>query len=142
LTDSLYFSDGTRQIDRYFPFMLVNSCNASFPYQGILGLSPNVDDGDIITLGVPIPIHLKNSGKITNAIVSLDMWQDTSKESFMTLGGYDVTRFRNKTDTNLIWFTIPTNTHRFAWTREVKNIYYGEQSFDDGYFNTGTFDSF
>lgn len=79
--------------------MLINSCNATFPYQGILGLSPNVDDGDILTLGVPIPLHLKNSGKIQHATVSLDMWQDTSKESFITFGGYDTSRFRNKTDT-------------------------------------------
>ena len=70
------------------------------------------------------------------------MWQDTSKDSFIIFGGYDVTRFRNKTDQNLIWFTVPTNTERFAWTREVKNIYYDSQSYDDGYVNTGTFDSF
>lgn len=70
------------------------------------------------------------------------MWQDTSKDSFITFGGYDTSRFRNKSDVNLNWFTVPINTHRFAWTREVKNIYYGEKSFDDGYYNTGTFDSF
>lgn len=122
--------------------MLINSASATFPYQGILGLSPNIDDGDILTFGVPIPLHLKNSGKIQTALVSLDMWQDTSKDSFITFGGYDTSRFRNKSDVNLNWFTVPINTHRFAWTREVKNIYYGEKSFDDGYYNTGTFDSF
>jgi hypothetical protein len=122
--------------------MLINSANSTFPYQGILGLSPNVDDGDILTFGVPIPLHLKNSGKITSALVSLDMWQDTSKDSFIVFGGYDTTRFRNKSDSQLQWFSVPTNTNRFAWTREVKNIYYGQKSFDDGFFNTGTFDSF
>lgn len=144
LTDALYFSDGTRQIDRAFPFMLINGANSSFPYQGIFGLSPNIDDDtqDALTLGAPVPLHLKKSGKIQNAIVSLDMWQDTTKDSFIVIGGYDVTRFRNKTDRDLKWFTIPTNTKRFAWTREVRNIFYNGKSFDDGYFNTGTFDSF
>jgi hypothetical protein len=70
------------------------------------------------------------------------MNQDPKKDSFIIFGGYDATRFRNKTDLNLIWFNVPINNNRFAWTREVKNVFYGEKSFDDGFVNTGTFDSF
>ena len=70
------------------------------------------------------------------------MFQDTKKESFIIFGGYDPTRFRNKTDVNLQWFSVPVKSNRFAWTREVKNVFYNGKSFDDGYVNTGTFDSF
>ena len=83
--------------------MLVDSSNVSFPYQGILGLSPNVADSvdDPLSLGAPVPLHLKNTGKIASAIVALDMYQDTTKQSTITFGAYDATKFRNLTDTNL-----------------------------------------
>jgi Eukaryotic aspartyl protease len=122
--------------------MLINNANSTFPYQGILGLSPNVDDGDYLTLGSPIPLHLKKTGKIQNAMVALDMYQDTTIQSTIMFGGYDESKYRNKTDKSLQWFNVPVNTNRFAWTREVKNVFYNGVSYDDGYVNTGTFDSF
>ncbi len=124
--------------------MVIDSTDGLFPYEGILGLSPNIDDNkdQQFTLGTPIPLHLKTNGKIQNAIVSLDMHQDPKKESFIIFGGYDATKFRNKSDTTLQWFSVPIRNNRFAWTREVKNIFFGGKSFDDGYVNTGTFDSF
>jgi hypothetical protein len=38
-----------------------------------LGLSPDVDDGDILTLGVPLPVHLKKNGRIAKAVIGIDM---------------------------------------------------------------------
>jgi hypothetical protein len=72
------------------------------------------------------------------------MHQDTLVDSTITFGGYDANKFRNKTEkySDLVWLDVPPKTSRFAWTREVKNIFYNGKSFDDGFYNTGTFDSF
>lgn len=147
VTDVLYMENGVNWIDDKFPFFLINGVNdtvSKFPYDGILGLSPDINDGDYLTLGSPIPLHLKKTNKIGSAIVAIDMHQDSSLESTLTFGGYDVAKFRNKTEKpeDLKWFDVPPKTSRFAWTREVKNIFYNGKSFDDGYYNTGTFDSF
>lgn len=86
--------------------MQIDSSNVSFPYEGILGLSPDVRDNvdDPLSLGAPVPLHLKNTGKIAEAIVAIDMYQDTTKTSTITFGGYDKLKFRNLTDTELEWF--------------------------------------
>jgi hypothetical protein len=44
-----------------------------FPHEGILGLSPDVKGDDYLTLGVPMPVHLKKKGRIESAIIALDM---------------------------------------------------------------------
>lgn len=69
--------------------------------------------------------------------------QLTSESSF-TLGKIDVTKFRNKTETEatLRWTSVPTKTNRYAWTAEMKNIFYNDKSVDDGFRNTAVFDSF
>jgi hypothetical protein len=72
------------------------------------------------------------------------MHKDVSVESSLTLGKYDITKFRNKAEkeTDLLWFPVDPTSNSFAWRREVKNILYNEKSFDDGYKNGGVFDSF
>ena len=147
VTDAFYMENGVNWVDDKFPFFLITGTNDTknlFPYDGVLGLSPDINDGDYLTLGAPIPLHLKKTNKIANAIVSIDMHQDDTHQSTMTMGGFDETKFRNKSEkySDLKWFDVPPKTSRFAWTREVKNIFYNDKSFDDGYYNTGTFDSF
>lgn len=146
-TDVLYFSNGIEMVEQNFPFFIiesVNDRNNPFPYQGILGLSPDVDGDDVLTLGVPLPIHLKNKGRINRAIVGIDMQKDPNVQSSLTIGKFDTTKFRNKTEReqDLVWFQVPRNTTRFAWRREMKNVFYNRESFDDGYVNMATFDSF
>ena len=93
-------------IENNFPFFIIETVGDSrgmqlttnFPYDGVLGLSPNVDGNSLISLGVPIPVLLKNNGKITNAIVGIDMNRDVTVPSSITLGVIDQTKFRNKTE--------------------------------------------
>lgn len=53
-------------IDENFPFFIINEVDTislkgeRFPYEGILGLSPDVNGDDYLTLGVPLPMHLLN----------------------------------------------------------------------------------
>lgn len=115
-----------------------------FPYTGILGLSPDVNGDNYLTLGVPLPQHLKNIGKISKAYVGIDMKKDPSAQSTLTLGKFDTSKFRNKSEKfeNLKWFKVPRDTTRFAWRHEMKNVFYAFESFDDGFVNEAVFDSF
>lgn len=75
------------------------------------------------------------------------MHKDPTQASTITIGKVDVTKFRNASEKyeDLKWFYVVTNetsNFRFAWSHEIKNIFYDEKSFDDGYKNFGTFDSF
>jgi len=52
----------------------------------------------VLTLGVPIPLHLKNTNKIASGIAAIDMYADPTIQSTLVLGAYDITKFRNKTE--------------------------------------------
>ena len=150
-TDVLYMKDGITMVAKDFPFFIINSVqkkkNSSklFPFDGVLGLSPDISGGDnYFTLGQPIPLYLKSVNKIKQAIVGIDMHKDSTQQSSLTLGSIDTTLFRNKSEKyeDLKWFTVPSNTGNFSWRHEVKNVFYAGKSFDDGFVNTGIFDSF
>lgn len=98
-TDAFYFKNGIDMIDRDFPFYIIESVNVSsgilFPYDGVFGLSPDVNGDDYLTLGVPIPLYLKKKDKIKKAIVAIDMHRDSSVESSLAIGKYDTAKFRN-----------------------------------------------
>lgn len=111
----------------------------------MLGLSPNVDGDDVLTIGVPLPVHLKNKGKIKEALVAIDMHREnTPHQSTLTFGKIEQNKFRNTSEAveQLKWFEIPRDNQRFAWRKEMKNVFYNNQSFDDGYVNFAVFDSF
>ena len=65
-----------------YPFLMVESVidlqdpTRKFPYDGILGLSPDVDGDNYLTLGVPMPVHMKRKKRINRAVVSIDMKKD------------------------------------------------------------------
>lgn len=146
-TDVLYFANGIEMVEQNFPFFIIESVDDKrnpFPYHGVLGLSPDVDGDDVLTLGVPLPIHLKNKGRIRRAFVGIDMHKEPSKQSTLTIGKFDTSKFRNTSEkeADLVWFNVPRNTTRFAWRREMKNSFYNQVSFDDGFVNDATFDSF
>ena len=71
--------NGVTQIDLNYPFFMIDNANnlqdntRKFPHEGILGLSPDVDGTDYLTLGVPMPVHLFNKGRIDRALIALDM---------------------------------------------------------------------
>lgn len=146
----LYFKDGVTIIDNNFPFFIINEVDTiatkgeRFPYEGVLGLSPDVSGDDYLTLGVPLPIHLKQKGSIKTAIVGIDMHQNTKEQSSLTIGKIDTSKFRNKGETELTlkWFEVPKTSTRFAWRREMRNVFYNGASFDDGEINDAVFDSF
>ena len=82
-TDVFYMTNGVNMIDQFFPFFIIESvANGNgqsgiiFPYDGIMGLSPDVDGDTLISLGVPIPLHLKNTNKIASGIAAIDMYAD------------------------------------------------------------------
>ena len=138
-------------VDQFFPFFIIENVGDAnmqagpiFPYDGILGFSPNVDSSSVMSLGVPVPIHLKNTKKIKSAIVAIDISPPDGSASTIVLGDFDVTRFRNKSESiaQLKWFSIATNNQVFAWRHEMRNVLYNMVSFDDGYFNEAVFDSF
>jgi hypothetical protein len=110
----------------------------------VLGLSPDINGDNYFTLGVPLPQHLKNIGKIPKAIVGIDMLKDPTLQSTLTLGYIDETKFRNKSETftTLKWFNVDRNSTRFAWRKEMRNVFYDGKSFDDGKVNDAVFDSF
>lgn len=72
------------------------------------------------------------------------MHQSTKETSSLTIGKIDETKFRNKAETEatLKWFDVPKSSTRFAWKREMRNVYYNAKSFDDGEINDAVFDSF
>lgn len=84
--------------------------DASFPFQGVLGLSPNVNGDTYSTLGVALPIYMRQQGAIGNALVGIDMRKGGS--STMTLGRFDQTKFRNTTETldTIPWFGVNLNS--------------------------------
>lgn len=148
-TDVLYWSNGIDMIDMKFPFLTIESCfdmtriGKLFPYDGILGLSPDVHGDNYLTLGVPLPIHLKNINKIEKAIVGVNMYKNSANAT-IEFGKIDPGKLRNKTETinDLYWLSVPTNTVQFAWRREMRNVFYNGVSFDDGNINDAVFDSF
>ena len=86
-------SNGVNMIDQNFPFFIIegvadgnHKSGVIFPYDGILGLSPDVDGDTLLTLGVPIPLHLKNTNKINKAIAAIDMYSDPNVQSTLVLG--------------------------------------------------------
>lgn len=148
VTDVLYMSDGITMIAKDFPFFIISSVKFKkggnlFPFDGVLGLSPDVSGDTYFTLGQPLPLYLKSVNKIKQAIIGIDM-QPAGSESSLTLGTVDTSLFRNKSETydSLKWFSVPTNTGQFSWRHEIKNVFYAGKSFDDGFVNTGIFDSF
>jgi hypothetical protein len=72
------------------------------------------------------------------------MHKDPNIDSTLTLGYINETKFRNTSETfaNLKWFNVNRNTTRFAWRKEMRNVFYDQDSFDDGKVNDAVFDSF
>lgn len=77
-----------------------------FPHEGILGLSPDVQGDDFLTLGVPMPLHLFNKKRIGQPMVGLDM--RLNGKSTIQIGKIDPGRFRNKLENqnDLGWVNI------------------------------------
>jgi len=54
-TEVLYMSDGITMIAQHMPFFLITDVSAkdghTFPFEGILGLSPNVQTNNYSSLG-------------------------------------------------------------------------------------------
>lgn len=157
--DVLRYRNGVNIIDLKYPFMMVESVidlndpSRKFPHDGILGLSPDVDGDDYLTLGVPMPVHMKKKKRINRAVVSIDM-KKGDEASTLELGkiSHDKFRYKAEDESQLGWVKVATNTTRFAWRSEMKNIFYNRTSFadtkfedksiDDGFQNNATFDSF
>ena len=81
MTEVLYFSNGVSQVDKNMPLYLITDVNAkdfkTFPFEGVLGLSPNVPDNNYTSLGKAIPLHLKDMQMVDNAFVGINMFKDT-----------------------------------------------------------------
>lgn len=158
--DVLRYRNGVNIIDMKYPFFMIEAAQDlispqnQFPHDGILGLSPDVDGDDYLTLGVPMPVHMKKKRRINKAIVAIDMKKFDNQTSTFELGKYSTGKFRFKTekDSELGWISVKTNTTSFSWRTEMKNIFYNRSSFndtkfedksiDDGFQNMAVFDSF
>jgi hypothetical protein len=72
------------------------------------------------------------------------MHKDPNKDSTLTLGYIEESKFRNTSETRktLKWFNVDRNSTRFAWKKEMRNVFYDKKSFDDGKVNDAVFDSF
>lgn len=79
MNDTLSMRNGVTQIDLNYPFFMIDNANdlqdntRKFPHEGILGLSPDVNGTDYLTLGVPMPVHLLKKKRIERALIALDM---------------------------------------------------------------------
>jgi hypothetical protein len=77
--DVLRYRNGVNIIEMNYPFFLIESVidlqnpQRMFPHDGILGLSPDIKGDDYLTLGEPMPMHMKKKKKIARAIVAIDM---------------------------------------------------------------------
>jgi len=158
--DVLRYRNGVNIIDMNYPFFLIESVidlqnpQRMFPHDGILGLSPDIKGDDYLTLGEPMPVHMKKKKRINRAIVAIDMKKGDDQTSTFELGkiSTDKFRFRGEQESELGWVSVKTNTTRFSWRSEMKNIFYNRTSFndtkfedksiDDGFQNMAVFDSF
>ena len=145
-SDVLYTSNGITFMAQNMPIFLITDVSAtdgsSFPFQGVLGLSPNVNGDTYTTLGVALPIYMHQQGAIGAAQVGIDMRKGGG--SSMTLGTFDQSKFRNTNETlaTVPWFDVNLNSREFGWLHNISNFYYGGHSLDDGMPNVGVFDSF
>lgn len=79
MNDSLKMENGVRQIEKNFPFFMIDNAvdlidnTRKFPHDGIVGLSPDVKGDDYLTVGVPLPVHLFNRKAIDKPIIAIDM---------------------------------------------------------------------
>lgn len=96
-SDTLYTSNRIGFSLSSLPLFLITDVSSvdgsSFPFQGILGLSPNINGDAYTTLGIPIPLYMKNEGDIANAFVGISM--NKSGDSSFTIGAFDETKFVN-----------------------------------------------
>jgi hypothetical protein len=69
----------------------------------------------------------------------------------MTIGGYDVKEFRNKSETldSIVWLSNTANSrvingtgYYLGWSRNLSNVYYGGSNIDDGSPNVAVYDPF
>jgi len=61
-----------------------------FPFDGILGLSPDVSvNGSYLTMGKPMPVFLKDKKRIADPIVALDMRKGEEGGSSIQIGRFD-----------------------------------------------------
>ena len=87
-----------------YPFFLIEGVadlqdpTRLFPHDGILGLSPDVDGDDYLTLGVPMPVHMKKKKRINRAIVAIDMKKGDDQTSTFELGKISTDKFRFKNE--------------------------------------------
>ncbi len=101
-----------------------------------------------------MPVHMKKKKRINKAIVAIDMKKGDTETSTFELGKLSTDKFRYKgeQEKDLGWVSVKTNTTRFSWRSEMKNIFYNRTSFndtkfedksiDDGFQNMAVFDSF
>ena len=135
----LRYRNGVNIVDMRYPFFMIEAAHdlenpeRTFPHDGILGLSPDVSGDDYLTLGRPMPLHMKAKKRIKHAIVSIDMKKFDNKTSTFELGKYSVSKFRFKgeKESELGWIKINTNTTQFSWRTEMRNIFYNRSSFED-----------
>lgn len=150
--------NGVTQIDTDYPFFMIDNAmdlqdgERKFPHEGILGLSPDVDKNDYLTLGVPMPVHLFKRKRIERALIALDMKK--TGQSTIQIGKYDKGRFRyiEEQIKDLAWVKV-NNTDDLKWRALMSNVYYNRSEFagiyiddktvvDDGFKNIAVFDSF
>lgn len=85
-------SDGVTMIAQFFPFFLITDVSSKngqpFPFDGILGLSPNVNGDQYSTLGMALPLYMEQAGKISKALVGINMFNDGT-QSTLTIGSLD-----------------------------------------------------
>jgi hypothetical protein len=150
--------NGVTQIDLDYPFFMIDNAEdlqdntRKFPHEGILGLSPDVKGDDLLTLGVPMPLHLYKKKRIGQPVIGLDM--KLNGKSTIQIGKIEPNRFRNKLEDmkNLGWVNV-NETGQFKWRALMLNVYYKRTEFadlkydddevvDDGKKNIAIFDSF
>lgn len=110
-------------------------------------MSPHVEGDTVLSLGEPLALHLKNTDRIDEAIVSIDLQRDPSIKSTIAFGFVDEAKFPNKREPHredLAWMDIQTTGQlKFSWSRLMHNVFYNGSKIDSA--NTSAvanFDSF
>lgn len=141
VTDSFAMQSGDL-IGTNISFYLIASSGSIFPFEGVLGLSPSVYFANFsFFTPEPLPLVMSQLGLIQAGQVGLNLFTDNSKQSSMTIGGYDTKEFRDKTETldSVAWLNNTPNNQIYnstgfylGWSSNLTKVYYGGASFDDG----------
>ncbi|TNV78468.1 hypothetical protein FGO68_gene16692 [Halteria grandinella] len=106
-----------------------------FPFDGVLGLSLNPQKTADYPPeeGTPLALAMKANGLINQAIVAVDMRNESGS---VTFGGYNESEFKVQ-DGNMTWIDV----HEESWQGEVKHFVYENKTINDGGSNYAYFDS-